>query len=386
MKLVVMMCALVLAAAAHAGPAYTNTAFGYRLACPDGWETRADGAAAAVMLGLPQGPMKAKLTAAERPAAVTARISAQLRQRDEARLTQAGTPFKRIPCGTEPGKLWACAYRNAAGAAQIAVTALFSYPRGGKHVWIRLQLVAPFTAAKEAGRQMRALVAGFAAESAGTNATVAATAAASGAPLAPVAEVAGAVAQVPAQVNVVGKAGGAEAILLDETGALARVTFEPGPIDAELVRYQNDVFQPVVAMEARLAKLFDDVPVRAERNELSASGKIAMFREIVGRYKKMIEPLEGSVPTQPELAQAHSGVVQFYRERAGIYDRIVESTAKNDSAGTVKAAQELAHHDFQNTQAYQQLTTLAQKASAAAAATPPPVPPAEAHPRLASRN
>lgn len=352
MKLITMMFALCLAATGYAGTAYQNTTFGYRLACPDGWQTSADAAAAAVVLGLPQGPMKAKLSAAERPAAVTPEICEKLRLKDEAALAAKGTAFKRIPFGQD-GSRWATAYRAASGTAQIAVTSLFSYPRGDKHVWIRLHLVAPFTAAKEAGKQMRALVAGFAAEP-----------------------------PVAAPVNVVGTSGAAESILLDETGALAKVSFEPAPLEVELPKYQNEVFQPVVAMEARLAKLFDDVQVRAERGDLTGTGKIAMFREIVQRYKRMIEPLEASVPTQQDLAAAHAGVVGFYRERANIYDRIVESTAANDSNGTVKAAQELAHHDFQNTQAYQQLTQLAQKAAAApqgeqvaANDGPPPVAP-----------
>lgn len=359
MKIITMVFALCLAAAAHAGAAYTNSAFGYRLQCPEGWQTTADAAAAAVMMALPAGPMKAKLSAAERPAAVTPEICEKLRQKDEAALTAKGTTFKRIPCGNDTNR-WATAYRAASGAAQIAVTSLFSYPRGDKHVWIKMQVVAPFTAAKEAGRQMRALVAGFAADAPAVQAA---------APAAP--------------VNMTGKSGAAEAILLDETGSLAKVTFDPAPLEVELPRYQNEVFQPVVAMEARLAKLFDDVQVRSERGDLTATGKIAMFREIVQRYKRMIEPLEASVPSQQDLATAHAGVVQFYRERAGIYDRIVESTAANDSNGTVKAAQELAHHDFQNTQAYQQLTTLAQKAAAgpapeatvAQADGPPPVAP-----------
>lgn len=336
-----------LASAAMAGAAYTNTAFGYRLETPTGWVATGDAAAASVILA--GDAMRAKITTGKRPAAVTEELSDRLRQRDETALAARTARWKRVPFAAEtpgPGARWAYAYRSPQGAALITVASLFSYPHDGGHVWVRLQLQAPLAKAKEAGNHMRALLRAFAFGSA------------------PVAAQA---------VNAVGKGGPADFMLLDDTGTLSRVTFEAAPLTAELEQYQRELFQPTVAMEAKLAQLFDDVTVRAERKELTPTGKTTAFREIVGRYKKLLDPLEASVPTNADLAQAHQGVVGFYRERAGIYERIVEATASSDSAALNKAVGELSQHAFQNTQAYQQLNALLTQPQPPQNDVPPPL-------------
>ena len=330
---IAVVLALALVAPVLAAP-YVNSAFGYRMEVPAGWLARGDELAKQVLLE--HGDMLGKITAAQKPAAVDERIGDKVRLKVEASLAQRVAKFKRVkfvapaPTGMS-GMSWAYAYRTPEGLAQIAVDSLFSYPQNGQHAWIKVQVVAPLTEAKVVGKEMRALIAAFS------------------------------LAAAPTAVVVVGKSGAADAMVLDETGTLAKVAFETKTVKEELEVYHRSLFKPAVAMEKKLAQLFEDVSTRAERKELTEQGKISAFREIVGRYKSFVSQLEQTAPPSAEMAKAHQGVIVFYRERANLYEQIVEGQAKKDPAMTAKAAEALSKHDFQNTPASQQFAALAQQ-------------------------